>query len=135
MAIHDTTHQTIEINKLINDEMGKPYSFLERIKLRGTCSSRMIIDCFSNDLDYLDNKLGDTQYANIELRPKGIIVRINKSLNTFAWTIPFYYLAIFNDAFFTIHAQGSFIKFKKVSWKHNKKFIQKIIELKGDFSV
>ncbi len=79
MAIHDTTHQTIEINKLINDEMGKPYSFLERIKLRGTGSSRMIIDCFSNDLDYLDNKLGDTQYANIELRPKGIIVRINKS--------------------------------------------------------
>ena len=134
MAIHDTTHQTKEINKLINDEMGKPYSFIERIKMRGTGSSRMIVECFSNDLDYLNNKLSDTQYANIELRPRGIIVRINKSYNTFAWTIPFYYLSIFNDKFLTIHSQGSFVKFKKVSWKHNKKFIQKIIQLKGEFS-
>ena len=43
----------------------------------------MIIDEVSNNFSSLLNKVSDLNYGNIELRPNGILVMINKGLENF----------------------------------------------------
>ena len=134
MGLYNITYKNKETEKEINTEMGKPFSLIEKLKLGGIGSRRMIIENFSEDIKNLTLKVSGIQYANIELRPNGIIVHINQGIYTHAWTIPYFRLSIFNGDFFTIHGGGSHIQFnKEKSWKENKEFLQKIVKLKSEF--
>ncbi|MEC8617907.1 MAG: hypothetical protein VXY28_09365 [Bacteroidota bacterium] len=134
MGLHNITYKNKETEKEINAEMGKPFGLIEKLRLGGIGSRRMIIENFSEDISSLALKVSGIQYANIELRPNGIIVHINQGIYTHAWTIPYFRLSIFNGDFFTIHGGGSHIQFnKEKSWKENKDFLQKIVKLKSEF--
>ncbi|MFL2585273.1 MAG: hypothetical protein ACJ0QO_01255 [Parvicellaceae bacterium] len=133
MAVYNITYKNKEIDKLIDQQMGKAYGILEKIKLKGIGSRRLTIENFSPDIAHLAMKVSGIQYANIELRPKGVIVHVNQGIYTHAWTIPYYHLSIYNGDYFTIHGAGSFIQFnKEKSWKENKSFLQKLVSLKAD---
>ena len=134
MGLYNITYKNKETENEINVEMGKPFGLIEKLKLGGIGSRRMIIENFSEDIKNLKLKVSGIQYANIELRPNGIIVHINQGIYTHAWTIPYFRLSVFNGDFFTIHGEGSHIKFnKEKSWKENKEFLQKIVKLKSEF--
>ena len=134
MGLYNITYKNKETEKEINVEMGKPFGLIEKLKLGGIGSRRMIIENFSEDIKNLALKVSGIQYANIELRPNGIIVHINQGIYTHAWTIPYFRLSVFNGDFFTIHGEGSHIQFnKEKSWKENKEFLQKIVKLKSEF--
>jgi hypothetical protein len=134
MGLHNITYKNKETEKEINAEIGKPFGLIEKLRLGGIGSRRMIIENFSEDLSSLALKVSGIQYANIELRPNGVIVHINQGIYTHAWTIPYFRLSIFNGDFFTIHGGGSHIQFnKEKSWKENKDFLQKIVKLKSEF--
>ena len=134
MGLYNITYKNKETEKEINAEMGKPFGLIEKLKLGGIGSRRMIIENFSEDIKNLTLKVRGIQYANIELRPNGIIVHINQGIYTHAWTIPYFRLSVFNGDFFTIHGGGSHIQFnKEKSWKENKEFLQKIVKLKSEF--
>ena len=134
MGLYNITYKNKETEKEINAEMGKPFGLIEKLKLGGIGSRRMIIENFSEDIKNLTLKVSGIQYANIELRPNGIIVHINQGIYTHAWTLPYFRLSIFNGDFFTIHGGGSHIQFnKEKSWKENKEFLQKIVKLKSEF--
>ena len=134
MGLYNITYKNKETEKEINAEMGKPFGLIEKLKLGGIGSRRMIIENFSEDIKNLTLKVSGIQYANIELRPNGIIVHINQGIYTHAWTIPYFRLSVFNGDFFTIHGGGSHIQFnKEKSWKENKEFLQKIVKLKYEF--
>ena len=134
MGLYNITYKNKETEKEINAEMGKPFGLIEKLKLGGIGSRRMIIENFSEDIKNLKLKVSGIQYANIELRPNGIIVHINQGIYTHAWTIPYFRLSVFNGDFFTIHGGGSHIQFnKEKSWKENKDFLQKIVKLKSKF--
>lgn len=134
MGLYNITYKNKETEKEINVEMGKPFGLIEKLKLGGIGSRRMIIENFSEDIKNLTLKVSGIQYANIELRPNGIIVHINQGIYTHAWTIPYFRLSVFNGDFFTIHGGGSHIQFnKEKSWKENKEFLQKIVKLKSEF--
>lgn len=134
MGVYNITYKNKETEKEINAEMGKPFGLIEKLKLGGIGSRRMIIENFSEDIKNLTLKVSGIQYANIELRPNGIIVHINQGIYTHAWTIPYFRLSVFNGDFFTIHGGGSHIQFnKEKSWKENKEFLQKIVKLKSEF--
>jgi hypothetical protein len=95
----------------------------------------MIIENFSANMKHLVLKVSGIQYANIELRPKGIIIHINQGVYTYAWTVPFFRLSVYNGDFFTIHGNGNFIQFnKEKSWKENRTFLQKIIRMKSSYN-
>ena len=113
MGLYNLSYSDKETDKLINDEMGKPYSLIKKIKLKGMGSRRMIIEHFSDDMKHLTLKVSGIQYANIELRPKGLIVHINQGIYTYAWTVPFFRLSIYNGDYFTVHGNGNFIQFNK----------------------
>jgi hypothetical protein len=134
MGLYNITYKNKETEKEINAEMGKPFGLIEKLRLGGIGSRRMIIENFSEDLKNLALKVSGIQYANIELRPNGIIIHINQGIYTHAWTIPYFRLSIFNGNFFTVHGGGSHIQFnKEKSWKENKEFLQKIVKLKSEF--
>lgn len=129
--MYDTTYSNKEAKEVFDDLLGKPYSFLQSIRMGGTGSKRMIIEQVSQNFSTLINAVSDINYGSIELREKGILIHINKGLKNFSWAIPFYQLHIYNTATFSIHAQGNFVKFKKNNLlKENKKFLDKLIDLK-----
>lgn len=100
----------------------------------GIGSKRMIIDEVSPDLIMYINSVSDINYANIELRKKGIIVFINKGLKNFSWAIPYYQLVLYHVNGLSIHAQGKFIHFRNnQTFKENKAFFEKLKNEKWRF--
>jgi hypothetical protein len=111
--------------------VGKPIGLLQSFKMKGTGSKRMIIDDVSINMRDFVNSVADATYANIELRPIGILIRINKGLRNFAWVIPYYQLVIYKTNGSSIHAQGHFIHFKNnITLKENKSFFDKMLNEK-----
>jgi len=130
-VIFETTYKNKDATATINDLVGKPYSFIESIKLKGTGSKRMIVDDVSLGFKSILNTVSDINYGNIEIRKKGILIHITKGLKNFTWAIPFYQLHIYNTKTFSIHAQGNYVRFvKNKTYKENKKFIYKLLDFK-----
>ena len=133
MIYNSTYHDDDTINT-INSIVGQPFSWLKRFKLGGVGSKRMIVKTCSPKFSFIQNKTEDINYGNIELRPKGIIVYINKGLETFAWPIPYYKLVVYKTEGLSLHANGGFIKFKpNKTLKENKSFISKLLDQKIHF--
>ena len=132
--ILDTTHRNNDTSLLINDIVGKPFSFLKTIKMKGTVSKKMVIEESSDNMkDYLNN-IFDATYANIELRPLGILVRIIKGLTNFTWVIPYYQLVMYKGDYSSLYAQGRFIRFRKDgSFENSKSFLHKLMKLKARY--
>lgn len=134
--ILNSTHTEKNHKQIIADLIGKPYGLFDSIKLKGIGSKRMIVSEVSPNLCNLMNKVADANYANIELRPGGIIIHINKGLQNFSWIIPFYQLVIYRTNGASIHAQGKFIHFKNnKTFKENKQFFSKLLDLKVQYDV
>ncbi|AEH02007.1 hypothetical protein [Lacinutrix sp. 5H-3-7-4] len=132
--ILNTTHTNKENKRLLIDVVGKPFSFRQIIKLKGVGSKRMIIENVSPNIAQYLNKISDVNYANIELRPKGILIHINKGLKNFTWAIPYYQLVIYKTNGSSIHTQGKFIHFRNnKTLKENKGFFNKLMNQKIKF--
>ncbi|MBT8258802.1 MAG: hypothetical protein KJO49_10050 [Bacteroidia bacterium] len=129
--ILETTYTNPEYDQIINDLVGKPYSILQRIKLKGIGSKRMIIDEVSPNMKQYLNAVSDLNYGNIELRPGGILIRINKGLRNFTWAIPYYHLVIYKTNGASIHAQGRYVHFRQNrTFTENKAFFAKMLDMK-----
>ena len=126
--IVDLTYYNKELNAEIDSVIGEKFNLIERMKMKGIGSRRMIIENFSTEYKPAKSNFNDTQYANIELRPKGIIVHITKGINNYGWIIPFFRLSIFNTSFLSIHSEGAYLNLNKLkSLRENKDFIRKLM--------
>ena len=129
--ILETTYTKKSNIELINDLVGKPFKILDRFKMKGIGSKRMMIEAVSHNLSTYLNTVADVNYANIELRPGGILILINKGLQNFTWVIPYYQLVLYKTDGASIHAQGKFINFKRnILLKENKTFFKKMMNQK-----
>tara|TARA_B100001059_G_C17652558_1_gene485246 strand:- start:47 stop:472 length:426 start_codon:yes stop_codon:yes gene_type:complete len=127
----NTTYYNKEQIELINDLVGKPFGLLQSIKMKGIGSKRMIIDEVSVNMKQYVNYVSDITYANLELRPYGVLIRINKGLKNYTWIIPYYQLVIYKTNGSSIHAQGRFMHFRNnITFKENKTFFNKLLNEK-----
>jgi len=134
--ILNSTHTNKEHKEILEDLVGKPFSFMESLKKKGIGSKRMVINDVSLNLKPLMNSVSDINYANIELRKKGILIYINKGLQNFTWAIPYYQLVVYKTNGSSIHAQGKFIHFKNnKTFKENKKFFDKMLNEKVKYDL
>ena len=132
----NTTHYNKDHKQIIDDLVGASFSFMQRIKMNGIGSKRMIVDEVSPNMLSLMNAVSDLNYANIELRPKGILIMINKGLKNFTWIIPYYQLVIYKINGSSIHAQGKFVHFRNnKTFKENKKFFDKLLDEKVKYDM
>ena len=133
--ILNTTYLDKEKERIINELVGSKLSFWKSITI-GRGSHRMIIDEYSNDFIRFFKPTSNLLYGNIEIREKGIFVRIAiKNYETISWLIPYYKLSIFRSKYFSIHSSGSFLKFRRDSkYNMNLKFIKNLLNLKTQYS-
>ncbi len=129
--ILNSTYNNKEHKQILNDLVGRSFSFLESFKMKGIGSKRMIMEEVSPNLQSYMNTVSDINYANIELRTNGILIFINKGLQNFTWAIPYYQLVIYKTNGASIHAQGKYIHFKNnKTFKENKLFFDKMLDEK-----
>lgn len=133
--ILNTTYTNKDNDATIDNLVGSPYGFLKKLRMKGIGSGRMIIDKVSPKLERALLNGPDINYANIELRPKGILVRITRRLDNFTWIIPYYQLYTYMTNGLSIHGQGEFLHFRNDRFlKNNKEFIRKMLNLKVIFT-
>ena len=100
----NTSYNEKKINEAITELVGKPFGLLDNIKLNGIGSPRLDIIKTSEEIATLLSYDNNRNFCNIELRPKGIIIRFRSLLETFSLVIPFYKLVIFKPGnSFTFH--------------------------------
>lgn len=120
-----------KIRETINEEVGPPFTLLERFRLNGTGSPKLFITATSLDIHnllVLDNNINT---CNIEMRPKGIIVMFRALLETYALVIPYYKLNLYKGKAeeYSIYRDHYFIKIKANNPSIHK-YMMKIVDYK-----
>lgn len=131
--LYDTSVKDKDIEKEINGFVGSPYNVIDIFfKNKGRIgSSRMEVVEYSKLFDKVMSKRKQAVFANIGLRPNGIIIVLNIRLSNYSWVIPYRYLSIFKTDILVIHGQGEFLKLK-IKGDQNKKIISKILNIKNE---
>lgn len=118
--LYSISYHDKKITQIINDKVGKPFGFIENIKRKGIGSPRLIITNSCAEIAQILNRNNSIKYANIELRPHGIIIGFQSQLEVFALVIPFYKLVIFKPGnTITFHVDQYFISFSYTASNKN----------------
>jgi hypothetical protein len=128
--IYDTSYSSKETTRQINNAVGHPFSFKERWKLGGIGSKRMVIEDISQEYKKYLNADHYVSNANIELRPKGILVHFRHKLQAYSWVMPYEKLSILSIEKLRLTSESKFIQFKD-GLESNKKFIEKMYHWKS----
>ena len=121
------------ITRKVDDAVGKPFTLKERWKMSGIGSPRLFITETSVEIQNLLILDNNTDSCNIEMRPKGIIVRFRSLLETFALVIPYYKLTVYKGdlAVYSIFIDHHFIKVT-ADTKAIQKYFRKMLDYKAD---
>ena len=98
--------------KRIDEAVGKTFSLKERWKLSGIGSEKLIITSSSIDIHNLLMLDKNINSCNVELRPKGIIVRFRSLLETYGLIIPYFKLKLYKGKSheYSIYLDQYFVK-------------------------
>ena len=119
--LFNISYKDPKIKDKIEVAVGKPFSLKERWAKGGIGSSKLLISQCSIDIHnllILDNNLNS---CNIELRPKGIILRFRSLLETYAFVIPYHKLNLYKG------------KAKEYSIYKDKQFVKVVADTKASF--
>lgn len=120
-------------SRRIDTLVGKPFTLKERWAMNGIGSPKLFITGSSlqiRNLLLLDN---NRDSCNIELRPKGIILRFRSLLETYALVIPYYKLTLYKGdlGIYSVHVDNHFVKVR-ADTKAIQKFFVRILGYKAD---
>ena len=103
-----------KIREKIIEEVGVPFTLVQRFKMNGIGSPKLYITETSIDIHNIRVLDRNTQSCNIEMRPRGIIIIFRSLLDTFGLVIPYYKLYLYKGKSYeySIHRDHSFIKVK-----------------------
>lgn len=130
----NVSYNNPDIRRKIDEEVGKPYSLVERFKLKGIGIGHLIITSSSIQIQ---NLLALDKYrnkCNIELRPNGIIVGFRSLLESYALVIPYWKLNLYKGKAeeYSIYRDTYFIKVQvKAKDKKTHAFLKRILDLKA----
>jgi hypothetical protein len=101
-----------DIKEKIETAVGKPFSLRERWAKGGIGSSKLVITQTSIDIHNLLILDNNRNTCNIELRPRGVILRFRSLLETYALVIPYYKLTLYKGKAqeYSIYKDKQFIK-------------------------
>lgn len=128
--LFDTSVKDKKVKQQINQLVGKPFNLIDILKIGTIGSSRMEVVSYSKLFNNVMAWNKQAIYANLSMRPNGLLVIINVRLSNYSWVIPYHYLSIFKTDLLVIHGQGEFLKLK-IAPEQNKKLIDKILAEKA----
>lgn len=131
--ICDVSYPDNQIKRAINELVGPPLSFFQKLQQKGAGSPRLIMEKVSEDVYMKLPTQSALMFASIELRPKGIIVYFKKYTEHFVWVVPYFLLSIYQSNGLSIYGGKTFVKFKNIENRHHK-FIAKMVAAKAKFS-
>lgn len=130
--LFDSTVLSKENIKEVAKLVGPAYSIWDSLRLKGIGSTKLNISRYSRDFKEVLEQDNTNNYCNIELRPNGIIVHLNKKATRYSWAIPYYKLSLFHSDDYSIHSNGSFLRIRKDDLaQKSRSFINKILEQKA----
>jgi hypothetical protein len=129
----NVSYSNKELDKKIADTVGKPFKLKERWKLGGIGSPKLSITSCSVEIGNLLNLDNNLNTCNIELRPRGIILRFRSLLETYALIVPYYKLSVYKgDAqVYSIYKDHYFVKVKSDT-NAIRQFFKKMMDYKAD---
>ena len=134
--ILNATYKNKDTEELVNDLVGLPFSLRKRIRMHGVGSKRMIIENLSPKFPEILASTSDLKFANIELRPNGIIVHLSNGLTKYIWVLPYFHLSIYKTPNVSLHGQGHSLHFRNnVTYRENKEFFKKLMREKSAFDM
>lgn len=115
----------------INNYVGKPYTIFQRLRIGGIGSSKLIINKADSKITNLLNLDNNINKCNIEIRPKGIIIRFRSLLETYGLIIPFFKLKLFKGKAneYSIYIDNFFVKVQ-INKKDEHDFFKKITKMR-----
>jgi len=110
--LYNISYNDPKQKKEIEAAVGKPFSLQMRWKMGGIGSEKLIISTTSIDIYNLLVLDHNINTCNIELRPKGIIVRFRSLLETYGLIIPYYKLKLYKGKAkeYSIYMEHHYIK-------------------------
>ena len=129
----NVSYNNPERREKINAEVGKPFSLIERFKMKGIGSNKLFITSTSIEIHNLLILDKYTNTCNIEMRPDGILVTFRSLLETYALVIPYYKLKLYKGKAeeYSIYRDQYFIKVKADS-KSTHNFMKKVLDFKAN---
>mgnify|MGYP001409087502 FL=1 len=123
----NVSYNESEVKEKIEAIVGKPFTLKERWSMNGVGSPKLLISSTSIDIHNLLILDNNQNTCNIELRPKGIILRFRSLLETYALIIPYYKLNLYKGSAeeYSIYIDQQFIKVL-VRTKDIRKFFSKL---------
>ncbi|RRO12511.1 hypothetical protein [Flavobacteriaceae bacterium 14752] len=120
-----------KIKKQIDESVGQSFSLVDRVKLGGIGSGKLVINSTSKQIYNLLILDSYRNVCSIEIRPKGIILSFRSLLETYALVIPFYKLKIYKGQSqeYSVYMDNYFVKVK-ADEKRIHKFMRKILDYK-----
>lgn len=133
MAIFRVSHNDKEVNRKINELVGKPFKLKDRWKLGGVGSPRLVISSCSQAIYHLLILDNSVNYCNIELRPEGILLGFRSRLESYVLAVPYYRLSVYKgeSEIYSIHDSPHFIKVE-AGEKTAHKFFRKLLDLRQE---
>lgn len=131
--ILNVSYNNKEVKEKIDSALGMPIPLIDRFKMGGIGSPKLIITESSSSIHNLLMLDNNRNVCNIEMRPKGIIVGFRSLLESYALVIPYYKLVLYKGKSeeYSIYRDHYFIK---IAAKPNEKsihgFMNKILKAK-----
>ena len=132
--IKNLSYNSKKNKALLFNLVGRSLSLIERFKLRGIGSNKLLITDASKDIIDLLRLDNNINYCNIEIRKNGIIIRFRSLLETYGLIIPFYKLVIYKgeSKIYSLYKDQYFIKVL-IENKSTILFLKKVIKLKNQY--
>ena len=132
--LRDLSYKDSEIEKEINNLIGKEFNLLEKLKRGVTGSRQLIIKKSDNDIYGILSKSYELNKCNIEIREKGIIIYFRSRKSTYCLSIPYYKLVIFkvDDNHYTLTYDEYYLKVR-VETSSDHKFLKKVLKEKAQY--
>ena len=132
--IKNLSYNSKKNRTILFEIVGRAFSLIERIRLKGIGSGKLIIIDASEEIIELLKLDNNINYCNIELRTNGIIIRFRSLLETYGLIIPYYKLVIYKGEsnIYSFYKDNYYIKFMADN-KKTSLFVKKIVRLKIKF--
>jgi hypothetical protein len=135
-VLFDLTYNSKEINKKIDVAVGPAFGLFSKSRWQGIGSERLVITNATGQLEKIFGGRFTQNFANIEMRPGGIIIRVRYRLEVYGIIIPFGKLTLFKNNPGEVNVYGDGLKMTLRNYQGraiNQRFIQKLIEAKATY--